>query len=280
MKYIFVRYTLHFSIVLHIIKLESDKMNIVRIRHDWPEDAGFKLDRPNGCAEYVFLHFINPIELLYCGEQIVTLPNACIIFSHNHPQRFYAHQKFAHNWMHITGDVEEIMALYDIQPNTLYYVLDGDFITSIVAQLEIEFFKQKEYGYDLSIMKLHELFIKLSREIGVSESKSHITTLTQQRFRQLRKEIMLNLRKKWTTSEMAEKVFLSNSQFHLKYKNIFGISPKQDIILARIEKAKRLLSLKKYTNNQIAKLIGYSSEYFFIRQFKEFTGKTPQKYCE
>lgn len=64
------------------------------------------------------------------------------------------------------------------------------------------------------------------------------------------------------------------------YRQIFGISPKKDLQNVRIEHAKLLLSKGDCTVKEIAEMIGYDTEYYFIRKFKEITGKTPGHYLK
>jgi AraC-like DNA-binding protein len=50
------------------------------------------------------------------------------------------------------------------------------------------------------------------------------------------------------------------------------------IVLQKIEKAKELLSLKKYRINEIANHLYYKSTPHFSTQFKKITGQTPSHY--
>lgn len=54
----------------------------------------------------------------------------------------------------------------------------------------------------------------------------------------------------------------------------------RDIIYARIERAKNLLSARTYSVSEVAKLAGYTNEYHFIRQFKKVAGVTPGQYMQ
>ena len=79
---------------------------------------------------------------------------------------------------------------------------------------------------------------------------------------------------------MAEQINLSESRFYVLYKAIFKTTPNQDLIIARMDYAKRLLS----QNNtmpifDVALKCGYSNEFHFIRQFKKHVGITPKKYA-
>lgn len=252
-------------------------MKITRIRHLWPEPAEFYLNRPNGAGEYIFLHFLNPIEILYKDELITTKPDSCIIYSPNEPEWFCSHVPLIHNWMHLTGDVSRELSRYGLSTDTIYCVGDGNFITEILRELEMEYNSDKEFYDALSDFKLHELFIKIARSTG-SNSASGINPEIVQRFHNLRNEIFSSLENNWTVPEMAQKVFLSEPYFYSIYKRIYGITPTQDIILARIDKAKRLLQ-KDFKVSEVAAMTGYTSEYHFINQFRKVDGVSPGKYA-
>ena len=71
---------------------------------------------------------------------------------------------------------------------------------------------------------------------------------------------------------------LSRSRFSVVYNNLFGTSPKADLINARISKASYLLTLGTMSIADIAEQCGYQNVYHFIRQFRTITGVTPGKY--
>lgn len=52
----------------------------------------------------------------------------------------------------------------------------------------------------------------------------------------------------------------------------------QDLIDARIARAKTLLANKELDTVQLAEALGYNDQYHFIRQFKARTGQTPGAY--
>jgi len=45
-------------------------MEITRLRHAYPEKAGFLIDRKEGYPEYTFLHFYNSVELTFVSWRI------------------------------------------------------------------------------------------------------------------------------------------------------------------------------------------------------------------
>ena len=78
---------------------------------------------------------------------------------------------------------------------------------------------------------------------------------------------------------MAANVFLSVNQLITLYKRFFGVTPKQDLLEARIVKAKTLMGpstiIKEVANN-----CGFENEYYFSRVFKQKTGMTPSEYAQ
>lgn len=70
------------------------------IRHAWPEQAGFCLNRRNGYPGYSFVHFLTSVEIVIDGVRTVTPNHACIIYAPGTPQYFIARQPLVHDWFH------------------------------------------------------------------------------------------------------------------------------------------------------------------------------------
>jgi AraC family transcriptional regulator of arabinose operon len=252
-------------------------MKIHLVRHEWPEKAGFVIDRPNGSPEYIFLHYMNPVELLCCGKIVMTEPDACIILPPRQKQWFRSEKKLSHDWIHITGDMESLMKKYGVEPDTIYYPLDSHEITKLVGEIESEFFQKNGFSDDMCEIKIAEILIRLARSKNRENEKPAVNSRLLMDFQELRKEMFSSPEKKWQIKEMAFKCGLSESRFYTVYKNIYGVTPNKDLIYARTEKAKNLLLTGRQVN-EVAKTTGYESEYHFIRQFKKITGMTPGKY--
>lgn len=86
---------------------------------------------------------------------------------------------------------------------------------------------------------------------------------------------------KATTINLDELSFtLGFSKSHIKkqFKKKMGVSIIQYFIGLKIEKAKKLLSQHKFTVSEISDQLGFSSVYYFSRQFKLYTNMSPTKY--
>lgn len=255
---------------------ECRHLQIRSIRHAWPERAGFGISHPADRCDYIFIHFNNSVELcIGGGETVVTKPNACIFFDSRSSVYFKSHPQLIHDWMHICGDVREFIGEYGLECDKLYYPKNCGFVTEIVKEMELEFFSKKSNWEKLCDLKFGELVIKLSRSMMNEETALTIPGETAKRFTEIRMKVFSDLSKNWEIEELAKMAMLSPSRFYCVYKELFGISPKNDLICARVGLAKNLLLSKRYTVEGVAAMTGYTNICHFIRQFKKYTGKTP-----
>lgn len=79
----------------------------------------------------------------------------------------------------------------------------------------------------------------------------------------------------WSLEAMARRCHLSIPQFTRTFRKRFGISARKFVIQQRIDRAGQLLRETRLSIAQVAEAVGYSDHYFFHRQFKQVTGRTP-----
>ena len=251
-------------------------LQITRIRHRWSEAPGFTLTRPHGAGEYIFLHFLTPVTLTVFHQVYQAQPGAVIIISPNTPHEFYSEGRLFHDWMHLTGPVEQAMQAFGLATDTLYQPNIEAAISEIAAFLEWQFFSRQPYWDELQNAKLAELMIRIQHEVNSNRIKT--STEMYERLCYLRAEMQEHPEQNWTITKMTDMIHLSSSRMHALYKSTFGIAPLNDLILIRIEKAKQLL-LQGLSVNDTAAALGYMNVFHFIRQFKDNTGTTPKKFA-
>lgn len=255
------------------------KINVASCRHEWPEKAGFCLDRPRGLPYYIFIHFKSPVVYSINGRDEKLSPGACIICPPNTWSCIRSEGRLIHDWMHLSGEVEQMLSCYSLECGKAYYVKDSAYLSRIFQTIERELYSDLPHKNDLIEAKLREIFIQISRESTKRERGEDIAADVYEAFKKLRIDAFANVADDPNVAEMAKLVHLSESRFYVLYKQIFGISPKNDLIIARIERAKSLLEENKYNNAEIAAMTGYTNEYHFIRQFKKIEGMTPKEYA-
>ncbi len=259
------------------IKIGDYMINITSVRHAYPEPNGLQINRPFGLKEYTFLHFFQSVEIVIKGQIIKTRPHAVIIYNKSTPQFFKIHQPLIHNWMHFTGDTEELLKSCNLKFDEIYYPVNPSFATELVYEMEVERYCNRENCKELIALKFSELLIKLSRSVN-GEISANFSINVKQDFQSLRRKMFSNLSKRQSVQDMAKEVGLSQSHFFKIYKQIYGVSPTDDLINARIEKAKQLLFLEKKRVNEVAEMLGYENLTHFIRQFKSKTDLSPTEY--
>ncbi len=86
---------------------------------------------------------------------------------------------------------------------------------------------------------------------------------------QLRNDIYANPQYEWGIPGISKSIGISVGYFHHLYKRLFGIGCRDDVIAARMEKAKRLLISTDLRVQEIAEKCGYQNQSHFMRQFKQ-----------
>jgi len=254
-------------------------MEIERVRHDWPEAAGFAISRPQGYPIYTFLHFQTPVVITLDGKAVSAQPGACIFYAPGVPQFFHAPVPLIHNWIHVDHTLSQSLRAYGIPENQILYPGETDFISELLQKIEAEHFSDNPHKAQLTDAYLESFLILFSRALKSCAPAPVIRETEKLQMRAVRKAILSQPEKRWTVAQMAGMAAMSTSRFHVTYKAYFGTSPMQDVIEAKLRYAMTLLTTQKDLSvSQIAQLLGYNNEYHFIRLFKNATGLPPGAY--
>ena len=211
------------------------------------------------------------------GGTVTTEPNACVFYSPGTPQWFHSDTPLVHDWAHTDKSLKYQLQKYGIEENKLYYPKDCGFITEIFKETENEWFSERRFKKDCTENLFAGFLIRFSRSVS-EEYQPRIDSEESRKFSEVRTWIMMELDRRWTVEQMAELAGLSPSRFHTQYRRIFGTTPMNDLILARIDAAKNRLSSSGSPVYIIADELGYSNQYHFIRQFSSIAGCSPTEY--
>jgi AraC-like DNA-binding protein len=77
--------------------------------------------------------------------------------------------------------------------------------------------------------------------------------------------------------DLAKRAGLSSRYFSIKFKELIGMSVQTYMIRSRIERAQHLLMHAGMNVTEVADALGYRDIFFFSRQFKQYTGKSPSE---
>ncbi len=100
----------------------------------------------------------------------------------------------------------------------------------------------------------------------------------REQLHRIRNKFLENPQQDWTIDSIAKEIGISKSHLQRLYKEEFGSSCIDDIISARLDRAKWLLVNTDLKIGRIAEQCGYLNESHFMRQFKTKIGMTALKF--
>lgn len=238
----------------------------------------FRIHRPEGSKDYLFLYTKTPAVFTLEGKEITVPENTVFLYKKNSPQYFRgAEEIYINDYIHFNTESEEDEAfLAALEPvyDTPISLPDVSPFMSIQQRIVYETKNHAPHSREAIDALLRYFMIKLTEASSRSRYESRIFD----KINLLRNEIYDAPDRPWSVEMMADKVNFSPSYFQKIYREIFNVPCMTDVICARIERAKSLLMLTDMTARQIASACGYENETHFSRQFRQMIGKTPGEY--
>lgn len=134
----------------------------------------------------------------------------------------------------------------------------------------------------LELNKISEISDFIENRLQLLLDKTESATKASSNYRdqlfRLRRQIYSMPQKAWSITDVAEYLSVSVSHAHRVYRAEIGCSCSEDIIRARIYKAKNLLLNTDLKVQEISEQCGYKSLNHFMRQFKELVGVTATQF--
>lgn len=81
-----------------------------------------------------------------------------------------------------------------------------------------------------------------------------------------------------TLSSVAERFYVNKTSLSKKITQITGQSFPEYLNQLRMDRAKKMLEDPHYMIYEVASLVGYSSQHYFCRLFREYSGMSPTEY--
>jgi len=246
------------------------------------EPEGFVKDRPDGIECWSFLHFINPVDIRIGETLYHAAHDACIFIPPNAPQYYLSTPTYPlyHNYVHFSMTDSLFFDMLYLPVNQIFYTNVSKIITRYIESICWKLMAKRKNlentneEFEITASNsLKELFKLLSEDLKTQRRRDSDT----HPFKQLR-ELVYSEPKNWNVQKMAKYVYLSRSHFSVKYHELFNITPQEDLALAALNLAEKLLTTSKMSVMEIADECGFSSAEYFIRFFKKHRKITPDRY--
>jgi AraC-like DNA-binding protein len=245
-------------------------------------DQHFCINRPQGSGDFLFLHFLTPIQIRSSIGLSEAPAGACMLYAPGFHQWYRGvNAGFRHHWCHFGGEsAASMVQRFHLPVNTILQIDGLDFVPALISDMRRERVSCDPLASTARALLVGELLVNLSRRCQQPNSivLSPQQAETRDKFNALRKRIHLELHRRWSVREMAEQVHLSDSRFAALFTSYFSVSPTEDLIRARIEKARWLLNNTALAVKQVAAQSGFTNLHYFSRLFHRRVGCAPRDY--
>jgi len=235
------------------------------------EGGELLVSRPNGSGDWLFLHFRTPIIVRGLGELTA---GTCLLFAPRSPQWYRGSDGngFINDYVHFRA------SSFPFWPSDApFAVPNGDVISEGLTAMTREITRREPNWRSGAALQLALLFLELSRLHPASTWPS--APRADEKLANLRAQIYARPQDSWTLAGMARRVHLSPSRLGVVYKAAFGTSPLDDVLAARIQKARTLLLNRNTSVESVARECGFASAAYFSRGFKRREGLAPREWA-
>lgn len=257
-------------------------MNVHSIGFNSVHGNGYSVKRKPSESGYMMILMKSSGIFTLDGVKKKTDRDTVVIYDKDAVQEYGADDGvFIYDWLQFDTDGDnDFFDSLEIPVNTLIRYTDAEFISEIIRNIANEFYSVGAKRTKMIDSLLKTLLIKVSEVSTMRDATTalqnvdpHYSVLIE-----LREKIYRNPQLKWNVDAMAADVNMSRSYFQHIYRELFSVSCISDVISAKIEKAKEILSETSCTVSQVAAMCGYDNEEHFMRQFKKQVGVTPTAY--
>lgn len=265
--------------VFTLLSIQNIQLN----HHHQPDEI---IDRPDGRSCGILMQFTSQAKVLTASGMQEAYPGECMLVFRHTPAYIAPteHQKTGFSNSYIVfedhSSFYEASLFYHVPHNCIIHETDFSAIHSLLDQIYIEKALARSMYREQVDLLLRQLLLQLGRSASKENQLSplpHNPSLMGV-MQKIRQDMYLDLTKYQTVQSMADAINISSGYFRSLYKSLFGVSPKQDILIARIEKSKSLLTLTDASIAQIAEICGFMDENYFARCFKAQMQMSPSAY--
>jgi AraC-like DNA-binding protein len=229
----------------------------------WVRQLGFTIDRPHGLGQYLLLRFYTPMLARTVAGLVHAEPGDCLLYEPTYPQWFSGRGVgYIDDWIHITGPaMPALVRRYEVPVNRLFRPRELDFFSPTLEAISRELYRRELFWQQSVRLLVESLLMRLGRLANEQESSDlgPADLARAEVLRRARMQVHERLEQRWTVASMAELAHVSTSRFAVLYKKLFGVSPVEDLIDARLARARALLTNAGLSVGEVAAQTGFSS---------------------
>lgn len=149
-------------------------------------------------------------------------------------------------------------------------------VDQAVGELLAESVRPEVGSSRLMALYAEEIVLYLGREVAAGDNPR--ARRMRQRLHELWTFVNANLHEIWNVPAMADRLHMSQAQFHRTCLRYEGCSPMHKVFLLRMQRAEQMLVTYDYPLKLIAEGVGYGTPFAFSNAFKRYKGVSPMHY--
>lgn len=213
-------------------------------------------------------------EVVLNGQAYAVGQGSCFLFRPgDHPTATHNPQKpLVLTYIHfdVAGPVEMVPESYRVLPETF----DFEFLLARYVRL---FLVRTFAAEEEAKLILKQLVIHLLRHDRAEPVERKASNQLTESIHEVANYIRQHPGTAHRVDDLAARAGLSPRYFSIKFKELIGMSVQTYMIQTRIERAQHLLAHAGMNVTEVADALGYRDIFFFSRQFKQYTGKSPSE---
>ena len=249
-----------------------DDIKFINAGYNYPEYKSLKF---NWCLyQHAFLYFQGPVIVNGKKED----SGACILYPKYMVHDYVTLDGFVNSYVGFQAP-EELLQKLSIKTGKVVYPDNCGEINEIIRQMCHENANRRVGSDEILQSLILKLLVTFAR--GTETEKVRKKTFDEkEKMTLLRSEYLSNLENTPDLEKLIKHSGFSRTQFYKLYSRFFNITPANDLMWARLEKARALISDDPDIKiMEVAIKCGFKEPTYFFKIFKKMYGYTPKDYA-
>ncbi len=146
----------------------------------------------------------------------------------------------------------------------------------------------KPFNLDILLLRIEKLITQKNlrqatflQKLEVNPKEITITSLDEQLIEKALSYIEKNMdNAEYSVQEFSRDLAMDRTVLYKKLQSITGLSPSEFIRSIRLKRAAQLLIQRQYSVAEVSEKVGFNTQKYFSKYFKEAFGVSPSKYAQ
>ena len=174
--------------------------HVLEAQYNWPVPAGTTLDRTSERLNaWIFAQYLNDSIQLFLDDQLLDITPGCfLIVLPNTSHRYTCKQMLRHNWMHLEGDVDQLLQRYQLEANKIYVPHEPEILSSLFRTLSLTHHGRGRFRQEYMDLKAEEILASLAMQLDLSPDIRDMSHDRINMLHELRSELLEHPEQAWT----------------------------------------------------------------------------------